>query len=63
MARRFFGKQIVVQRHEETRRPISFELDAQQHVIQEVMAYWHDYGVNGGGIMYHQGGQTLRCGV
>ena len=44
MPRRFFGKQIAVQQHEETRRPISFELDGLQHVVQEVMAYWHDYG-------------------
>jgi hypothetical protein len=42
---RFFGKIIQVQQHEETRKPLSFDLDGEQHEIQEVMVSLHDYGM------------------
>ena len=38
--RRFFGKVINVHQHEETRAPLSFDLDGEQHEIQEVMSSW-----------------------
>ena len=44
MPERFFGKRIFVQRDEETRRPLSFELDGQEHSIEHVMVSWQDYG-------------------
>ena len=43
--RRFFGKVINVHKHEETRAPLSFDLDGEQHEIQEVMVSWQDYGM------------------
>ena len=36
--RRFFGKVINVHQHGETRAPLSFDLDEEQHEIQEVMS-------------------------
>ena len=43
--RRFFGKVINVHQHEETRAPLSFDLDGERHEIQEVMSSWQDYGM------------------
>ena len=45
MPRRFFGKLIKVQQHEETRAPVSFALDGEQHDIQDVMVSWQDFGM------------------
>ena len=45
MPRSFFGKIIKVQQHEETRAPVSFALDGEQHDIQDVMVSWQDFGM------------------
>ena len=49
MPRRFFGKLIKVQQHEETRAPVSFALDGEQHDIQDVMVSWQDFGMPNNG--------------
>jgi hypothetical protein len=43
--RRFFGKLIKVQQHEETRAPVFFAFDGEQHDIQDVMLSWQDFGM------------------